>query len=410
MSPVARDPLGAPGEERPGTPSEKQPSTPTVRAQVWSLRFVFFSLGLVYASWLARIPAFRDSLQLSHDQLGLALLVGGIGAIAAFPVARWLQTVRTSRWMSCWMGLLNALSLVPIALSYNMQVLMATLFVWGFLTALMDVGMNTHSVKVERHAGHAVISTFHAYFSLGGLSGAVIGALAAYLDWPVLWHFAAVGSMCAVGMLCVRTSINNYPIEAPQSAQQPARWAPSWPSRLVVLLGVLMLCSFMVEGAIGDWGAIFLRDQLSASLAAAPLGFAAFSVAMVLGRLNGDRLRDRYTSAQVLRYAGVLATAGYGLILVSSALWLALLGFFAVGLGMSVVVPVLFSTAGHLPGVEGERSLAQVTLVGYAAFLVGPPLLGFVAQAVGLLVAFGLLAGLTTVLAVAAQWLPHRKL
>ncbi len=414
MNPVAHDPLGPPSEERPGapsenppsTPSENQLSTPSVRAQVWSLRFVFFSLGLVYASWLARIPAFRDNLQLSHDQLGLALLVGGIGAIAAFPVARWLQTVRTSRWMSCWMGLSNALSLVPIALSSNMHVLMATLFVWGFLTALMDVGMNTHSVKVERHAGHAVISTFHAYFSLGGLSGAVIGALAAYLDWSVLWHFAAVGGLCAVGMLYVGASVFNYPIEASRSTQSASSWAPSWPSRLVVLLGVLMLCSFMVEGAIGDWGAIFLRDQLSASLAAAPLGFAAFSVAMVLGRFNGDSLRDRYTSAQVLRHAGLLATAGYGLILVSSALWLALLGFFAVGLGMSVVVPVLFSTAGHLPGVEGERSLAQVTLVGYAAFLVGPPLLGFVAQAVGLPVAFGLLAALTTVLAVGAHWLP----
>lgn len=407
MNSVAHDPLGAPSEGGPSTPSEEQPSTPSVRAQMWSLRFVFFSLGLVYASWLARIPAFRDSLQLSHDQLGLVLLVGGIGAIAAFPVARWLQGVRSSRWMTCCMGLCNALSLMPIALSNNMMVLMAALFVWSFFTALMDVGMNTHSVKVERQAGHAVISTFHAYFSLGGLSGAVIGALAAYLDWSVLWHFAAVGGVCAVGMLCVRTSIHNYPIEAPPSAQHASRWAPSWPSSLVVLLGALMLCSFMAEGAIGDWGAIFLRDQLSASLAAAPLGFAAFSVAMVLGRLNGDRLRDHYTSAQVLRLAGVLATAGFGLILLSSALWLALLGFFAVGLGMSVVVPVLFSTAGHLPGVQGERSLAQVTLVGYAAFLVGPPLLGFVAQAAGLQVAFGLLAGLTTVLAVAAHWLPE---
>ncbi len=390
------------------------PSTPSVRAQVWSLRWVFFSLGLVYASWLARIPAFRDSLQLSHEQLGLALLMGGIGSIAAFPVARWLQTLCTSRWMSCWMGLCNALALFPIALSHRIEVLMATLFVWGFLTALMDVGMNTHSVKVERHAGRAVISIFHAFFSLGGLAGAVVGALAAQQGWPVTWHFGGIAVLTAIGMLLVRRAMHDYPIESPRSAGSAnslKQWVPSWPSRLVVLLGALMLCSFMIEGSIGDWGGIFLRDQLSASLATAPLGFAAFSVAMVAGRLGGDRLRDRYASAQVLRCAGVLATVGYGLILLSSAVWLALLGFFAVGLGMSVVVPVLFSTAGHLPGAQGERSLAQVTLVGYAAFLVGPPLLGFVAQAAGLQMAFGLLAGLTAVLAVAAHWLPaHTKL
>jgi predicted MFS family arabinose efflux permease len=423
MTPAVPDPLGTPSEggsstireAGPSTPGELRPSAPNVRAQVWSLRWVFFSLGLVYASWLARIPAFRDSLQLSHEQLGLALLMGGIGSIAAFPVARWLQALRTSRWMSCWMGLCNALALFPIALSHRIEVLMATLFVWGFLTALMDVGMNTHSVKVERYAGRAVISIFHAFFSLGGLAGAVVGALAAQQGWPVTWHFGGIAVLTAAGMLIVRGAMHDYPIEAPRSsgsantAASATPWVPRWPSRLVVLLGALMLCSFMVEGSVGDWGGIFLRDQLSASLATAPLGFAAFSVAMVAGRLGGDRLRDRYTSAQVLRCAGVLATAGYGFILLSSAVWLALLGFFAVGLGMSVVVPVLFSTAGHLPGAQGERSLAQVTLVGYAAFLVGPPLLGFVAQAAGLQAAFGLLAGLTMVLAVAAHWLPEYR-
>jgi predicted MFS family arabinose efflux permease len=383
------------------------PGIPTVAAQVRSLRFVFFSLGLCYASWVARIPAFRDALHLSHDQLGLALLVGGIGAIAAFPVARWLQTLRSSRWITYRMGLLNALALLPVALSHRVEVLMLTLFVWGFSTALMDVGMNTHSVKVERHAGHAVISTFHAFFSLGGLAGAVLGALAAKFAVSPLLHFGLVALWCAAGLIAMRHQFFDYPIEAPQHAQNRSLWVPHRPSGMVVLLGCLMLCSFMTEGSIADWGGIFLRDQLGASLAVAPLGFAAFSVAMVLGRLRGDRLRDRYTSAQVLRLAGSVACAGYLLIVLSPVVWIALLGFFAVGLGLSVVVPVLFSTAGHLPGVEGERSLAQVTLVGYAGFLVGPPLLGFLAQGLGLPAAFTLLAGLAAVLAVAGHWLPR---
>ena len=381
-------------------------ASPSATAQVWSLRFVFFSLGLAYASWVARIPAFRDSLYLSHEQLGLALLLGGIGAIAAFPVARWLQTLRTSRWMTYWMGLLNALALLPIALSTRVEVLMLSLFAWGFSTALMDVGMNTHSVKVERFAGRAVISVFHA-FSLGGLVGAVLGALAAQLAWSPLLHYGLVALCSVSGLVALRGQLHSYPIEAPQHARTTSQWVPQRPSGIVLLLGCLMLASFMTEGAIADWGGIFLRDQLAASLAVAPLGFAAFSVSMVLGRLGGDSLRNRYTGAQVLRLAGVVAASGFGLIVLSPTVWLALLGFFAVGLGLSVVVPVLFSTAGHLPGAEGERSLAQVTLVGYAGFLVGPPLLGFVAQGLGLPAAFVLLAGLAAVLAVAAHWLPE---
>jgi predicted MFS family arabinose efflux permease len=385
-------------------------TAPSIAAQVWSLRFVFFSLGFAYASWVSRIPAFRDSLHLSHDQLGVALLLGGIGAIAAFPVARWLQTLRTSRWITYWMGLLNALALLPIALSTRVEVLMASLFAWGFSTALMDVGMNTHSVKVERHAGRAVISVFHAFFSAGGLVGAVLGALAAHWAWSPLLHFGLVALCSLGGLVALRGHLHSYPIEAPAQSGAASQWMPKRPSGLVVLLGCLMLCSFMTEGAIADWGGIFLRDQLAASLAVAPLGFAAFSVSMVLGRLGGDQLRDRYTSTQVMRLAGVVAASGFGLIVLSPTVWLALIGFFAVGLGLSVVVPVLFSTAGHIPGAEGERSLAQVTLVGYAGFLVGPPLLGFVAQRMGLPATFGLLAGLAAVLAVAAPWLPERRI
>lgn len=380
---------------------------PSVTAQVWSLRFVFFSLGLAYASWVARIPAFRDALHLSHEELGLALLLGGIGAIAAFPIARWLQTLRTSRWMTYWMGLLNALALLPIALSTRVEVLMLSLFAWGFSTALMDVGMNTHSVKVERFAGRAVISVFHAFFSLGGLVGAVLGALAAQLAWSPLLHFGLVALCSVVGLVALRGHLHSFPIEAPQHARTTSQWVPQRPSGIVLLLGCLMLASFMTEGAIADWGGIFLRDQLAASLAEAPLGFAAFSVSMVLGRLGGDSLRNRYTGARVLGLAGVVAASGFGLIVLSPTVWLALLGFFAVGLGLSVVVPVLFSSAGHLPGAQGERSLAQVTLVGYAGFLVGPPLLGFVAQGLGLPASFVLLAGLAAVLAVAAHWLPE---
>jgi predicted MFS family arabinose efflux permease len=385
---------------------------PSVVAQVWALRFAFYCLGFVTASWTARIPAFRDALQLNHQQLGTALLMAGIGLIAAYPVARALQKVRSSRWMSYWAGILNALAFVPIALGawFGMGVggWMAILFLWGMTVAIVDVGINAHSIKIERRAGHAVISSFHAFFSVGNLMGAVVGALAERWQVPPLLHFAAVALLCVGGTIALRTSLYNYPIETPAHARG-ASWRPQRPSNAVLFLGGLTLCGFIIEGAMADWGAIFLRDQLSASLATAPLGFAAYSLAMALGRFQGDWLRDRYSSARLMAASGAVAATGLLAILLSPSILLAVAGFFTVGLGVSIIVPVLFSIAGHLPGVDGERSMAQITLIGYAGLLSGPPLLGFIAHSLGLPVAFTLLMALAIVLTLAAAWLPRRS-
>jgi MFS family permease len=386
-------------------------ATPSIVSQVWALRFVFFSLGFVNANWVSRIPAFRDALKLDHQQLGTALLMGGIGLLAAYPVARWLQTVRTSRWLLYWLGIFNSLALVSIALSTlgtGMQGLMVTLFVSGFCVAIMDVGMNAHTVKVERHAGRAVISSFHAFFSVGSLAGAVLGALAARFDVPPLWHFGLVAGLCVIGFIGLRHQFYSYAIETPQQMGHAVHWRPQRPSKTVLFLGGLALCGFMIEGAIADWGGIFLRDHLAASLAVAPLGFAAYNVSMTIGRLGGDSLRDRWSNGNLMRTAGALATVGLVVIVLSPYVWLAVCGFFIVGLGVSIVVPILFSIAGHLPGVQGERSMAQVTLIGYAGILAGPPLLGFIAHGIGLVASFGLLAVLAAVLAVGAQWLPGK--
>jgi predicted MFS family arabinose efflux permease len=361
---------------------------PGAAAQVWALRFVFCSLGTISASWTSRIPAFRDTFSLDHQQLGAALLMSAIGLLVAFPIARWLQTVRSSRWMTYWM---------------------VSLFVWGFSAALMDVGMNAHTVKIERFAGRAVISGFHAFFSIGSLLGAVLGALAAHFHLLPWMHFAAVVALCATGFVLLRRQFYNYPIETPVHQRNAAPWRPHKPSRIVLFLGALALGSFMIEGAMADWGAIYLRDQLSASLAVAPLGFAAYSVAMVMGRVSGDTLRERYSNARLMVMASVLATLGLLVIVFSVGVGMAIVGFFTVGLGTSIVVPVLFSIAGHLPGTEGERSTAQVTLVGYAGILAGPPLLGFIAHGIGLQGSFGLLAGLALLLTVAGRWLPARR-
>jgi predicted MFS family arabinose efflux permease len=366
-------------------------------------------LGTISASWTSRIPAFRDTFGLDHQQLGAALLMSAIGLLVAFPVARWLQTVRSSRWMTYWMGLFNALALLPIALAGSVHWWMASLFVWGFSAALMDVGMNAHTVKIERFAGRAVISGFHAFFSIGSLLGAVLGALAAHFHLLPWMHFAGVVALCATSFVLLRRQFYNYPIETPAHQRNAAPWRPHKPSKMVLFLGALALGSFMIEGAMADWGAIYLRDQLSASLAVAPLGFAAYSVAMVMGRVSGDTLRGRYSNARLMVMASVLATLGLLVIVFSVGVGMAIVGFFTVGLGTSIVVPVLFSIAGHLPGTEGERSMAQVTLVGYAGILAGPPLLGFIAHGIGLQGSFGLLAGLALLLTVAGRWLPGQR-
>jgi predicted MFS family arabinose efflux permease len=364
---------------------------------------VFFVLGATVGTWAARIPAVKAGLHLSAGTLGLVLLGPAIGSVLAMPAAgAVLATVAPRRVIQ--LGLLAAAGLLPVTtLAVSPWQLFAVLAGWGAGIGIIDVGMNTEAAAVQDHLGRAVMSSFHAAYSLGGLAGAGLGAIAAASAVPARANFViAALVVLSVGMASAQAFAPKP--AAPAAGQRRARshW-PVWSRTLVCLAAVAFGC-FLAEGAANDWSAVYLHSSLGASPGLAAAGYTLFSCAMVGGRLAGDRLADWAGPARLVRVsAGVAAVSFLGALL-AGRIGAALAGFALLGAGLSVIVPLVFTAASRL-GQPGPN-LALVTSCGYLGMLAGPALIGGLAEAVGLPAALStivVLTGLTTILAGAVR-------
>jgi MFS family permease len=359
---------------------------------------IFFLNGLLFGSWAARIPAVRDRVGLSDGELGLVLACASIGAILALPLAGGRAARVGSRRATRVSFGLCCLASGVIALAPTLPVLCVLAFFLGTTMGSCDVTMNAHGVEVERRYGRAILASFHAFFSIGGLAGGALGALAAAAGVDVRVHLAIVAAAAAV----IGLTWSRRFLAADADAMGHAEPVFVRPPRRLLALGALGFACLLIEGASSDWSAVYLRDELGTTAAVAALGFTSFSVTMTLGRLFGDRLVDRFGPQTIVRVGGTIAAVGYGLALVAAAPVPAILGYACLGAGMSGVVPIVFRAAGHVPGMAAGIGLAAVTSTGYLGFLVGPPTIGALAELVGLPVALGLLVALAAVVALLA--------
>ena len=352
----------------------------------------FFLNGVLVATWVSRIPAVQSRLGLTHGTLGLALLCLAFGAVLAMPVSGWLASRYGSHRITQFAALLCCTFLPLLALAPTAQILMLALFAFGAVHGGFDVAMNAQAVAVEERYRRPIMSSFHALWSLGGLVGAAIGSGIAAVGIHPFAHFSIAGLLfggiaCAVALprlLHVSRTILPAAIEDKRTA------APfGLRSAKLIALGAIAFCVMMGEGAMADWSAIFLRDSAGSPESLAAMGYAAFSIAMAIGRVYGDRLTERLGGTVLLRLSGIVAMVGLGAALVFPHPAVALAGFAAVGLGFATVVPVVFSAAGRTSAENPGGALAAVTTVGYFGFLVGPPTIGFIAECIGLRLALG---------------------
>jgi hypothetical protein len=273
-----------------------------------------------------------------------------------------------------WLARLAMLLATPLPILAPLPPLFAiALGLLGMANGAVDVAMNTQANAVQDRYGRAIMSGFHGLFSLGGLAGAAAAALAMSVGVGPALHLVAT----VAGLLL--PTFGAIALLLPTTLPM-VRTGFQLPRGPLIALGMLVLCSLMAEGAIGDWAAVYIRDNLAASAGFAALGFAAFSLAMAAGRFRGDR---------VVRHCGgptvLAAGSGVAALALAAGLWLgnpitALIGFAAVGLGLANAVPILFSTAGTIPGVLPELAIAAVSTAGYSGFLLGPPVIGVVAK------------------------------
>ena len=336
---------------------------------------LFLLNGTFMGAWAPKIPEFASRLSLSESQLGLMIVGFGIGSLILMPLAgiliAHLGTSRAVRGATiAFIPTMLLLSLAP-----NIWTGAIAIFLFGGLTGAMDIAMNANAVEVERSMRRAIMSSCHAFWSLGAFLGATTGG---YLieTIGVLGHAGLLTALAVAGLAALWTSILHdrpHPTETRQKVRLPMSPLP-W------LIGIMALFTMIPEGAILDWGALYMRDELGASLALSGFAFGAFSATMAIMRFAGDHVRDRFGAVRTLRFSSVLAIFGMMMAGFAPNAYLAMVGFAICGIGISNMVPIAFSAAGNLPGFAQGVALSVTTVMGYSGSLFAPSSIGFIAE------------------------------
>ncbi len=364
---------------------ERAPVVPGLNAARWAVSTIFLLNGAGIGMWAAHVPLVQARAGIDTGMLGFLLLTIAGGAVSAMPLSGWLSGRWGTRAVVIGSGLLFALTSALLMNVAGIVPLFLAAYVFGASNGVLDVAMNANASEVEAARGIPTMSSFHGFFSLGGLIGAALGGLligAGLGDGRGALMVSAVSA--AVVALCARRLL------AVPSAPHASHFAlPRGPA---LFLGLLALLCFAIEGALVDWSALLLTERTKVDAATAALGYSAFSVTMAACRFAGDRLVLRFGPLRVMTVGGLGMFAGLLLAVVSTQFVLSALGFALIGLSAANVVPLIFAAAARIPGMSAGGGLATVATLGYAGLLMAPPLIGAIAAHTNIAVALGVLA------------------
>jgi fucose permease len=365
----------------------------------------FFVFGVIVATLGVHVPSIRAHYRLDDGGLSIALLAIAVGAVLCLAFAgRWIAAFgvrRVAAVAACVMAL--ALALLMQWDGYAM--LLVVMLIFGASVGLFDVAINTEGAFIEQALQRKVMSTMHGMWSLGGMAGAALGAwwLAREVAPLVQMRIVAAGAV-VVALAAVACMLPTHASPGEPGAAA-ARWSglPRAARRTLIALGVLAVLGLLAEGAIYDWSTLYLQRERGAPPSLAAIGFACFSAAMAAGRFGGDWLRARVPAARLLRTTALLSACAMSVVLLSSTVIWALVGLALLGLGLANVIPLLFVAAARVEGVSAAAGIALVSSAGWVGVVVGPPLVGGVAQASSLAWALWLVVLSSLALAVAAR-------
>lgn len=357
------------------------------RAARIAVSSLFFLTGLCFASWASRIPAIQQALHLSEGGLGGVLLALPIGSMISMPVAGLLIGRFGSKQVVLTAGLIYAVVLPLIGLVQTPWQLFAVLVLFGFTGNLANIAVNTQAVAVEAMYGRTIMASFHGLWSLAGFTGAAIGALMAGQEIVPYQHFFLI---TVIAVLIVAVSAKH--IVAQDVNTQEKQTLLIKPDRFLMILGVIAFCSMICEGTMFDWSGVYFKKVIHAPDGIAGIGYAAFMSTMASFRFIADWLTTRFGARKVLQLSGILTASGLLIAVLLPYFATAIFGFLLVGAGVSSVVPLVYSAAGKSKTLSPGMALATVSTIGYLGFLIGPPLIGFVAQASSLSISFSIIA------------------
>ena len=368
----------------------------------WAVAGAFFINGFVTGSWAPQIPLLLTRLEISEFVLGLLILVFGLGALTAMPFSGYLMSKRGSRPVVIGFAWVVVFALLLVAMAPNVWLTALTMLVFGGSIGAMDVAMNANAVAVEKKLSRAIMSSSHGFWSLGGFAGGALGGILI----QNFGHLAHAALVTAVAAAMTAFALRHLIAEDKPVAHDHQHFRlPRLPT--IYLVGIMALFSMIPEGAVLDWAALYLKQELGADIAVAGFAFAAFSGIMALMRFLGDGVRNRFGAVNTLRVSALLAASGMFAAGLAPNAWVAIAAFALCGFGVANMVPIAFSSAGNQPGVAPGIGMSVVTTMGYSGILVAPSAIGFAAEHTGFAPIFLTLSGLLVIVSLMAGLARH---
>jgi MFS family permease len=348
----------------------------------------FLTHGFISGCFVSRIPDLKSKLELSNSLLGICLLAMSVGVLAALGPVGKLAAKRGSAAVVKIANIALLVSFPIVGLSVNAASFATTLFIFGALVASTDVSMNTHGVTLEQKSGLRFMGRFHAFWSVGGLFGSIVGGLFAQANIGIFQNFASV---LVVGLVISLMNFPRYlPADADKHVYSEEHQEKKKRPRLIFIMGLLGLAGSIGEGSAGDWGGVLTRETFHASHFVSTIPFIAFSLTMVVGRFFGDQLATKFGANRLLKIGGLIGGFGLASGLLAGGSLGVIIGWFLFGIALSLVIPLLFSAAGSMANkrfagsISPAEAVAMISGISYFGFIVGPPLMGFLADAITL--------------------------
>ncbi|WP_333662476.1 MFS transporter [Chishuiella changwenlii] len=336
----------------------------------------YFSQGLAFSSWASRIPTIKQSLGISEGQLGTLLLLMPIGQLCTMALSGRLVAKYGSRKVLRIVVLIYPAILCCIGLAQNFYQLAAALFFFGVIGNMCNISVNTQGVEVEKVYGKSIMSSFHGAWSIAGFTGALIGLLMMNLNINTFYHFLII-----YGLIVLNWFINNQYILSSVTVKQTEKKSLfSKPESTLIQLGVIGFLSMATEGAMFDWSGVYFQDIVKAPENLVVVGYASFMVMMATGRFIGDYFISKYGKQRIMQVSGLLMSSGLLISVFFPNFFICVIAFMMVGLGVACNVPTVYSVAGKSTKVNAGVALATVSSVSFLGFLMGPPLIGYIAE------------------------------
>lgn len=352
-----------------------------------ALGSLFFFLGLCFSSWAARIPDIQSKFELSEGQLGTLLLFLPVGSMLGLPIAGWSVHKYGSRRVILIGSIIYSLVLPLIGFSPQIWILVPVLVLFGMLGNIMNISLNTQALDLEDQIGRSILASFHGLWSMAGFAGAGIGAAMIFLDLSPGIHYLVVTGIS----LIIISQAHSYIVKEKKDSEAGGLVLKK-PDDLLLRVGVISFLGMMTEGCMFDWSGVYFKKVIQTDPSLVALGYVAFMGAMASGRFITDKIAAKYTKVAVIRFSGILIFIGLALGVIFPTIGIATFGFLLVGLGVASIIPLSYSIAGRSKLYSPSIALALVSTISFFGFLLGPPLIGFIADLFDLKTSFALIA------------------